>query len=186
MKDPNLLNNYQNYQDKNLALIGHMGSGKSTIGKLIAKRLKLRYLDSDQLIEKNTKKKIYEIFKSDGETKFRKIEENTILSLKNKKDLVLSLGGGSIISEKVRQLLNKNYITVFLDIDFSILIKRLKYSTKRPLILGQDIEKKIKELDTARRKYYLLADIIIKNYDNPTATLINFLKKYKKLNEKNN
>ena len=120
--------------------------------------LKLRYLDSDQLIEKNTKKTIYEIFKSDGETKFRKIEEKTILSLKNKKNLVLSLGGGSIISEKIRQLLNKNFITLFLDIDFSILVKRLTYSTKRPLIAGQDIQKKIKELDTTRRKYYLLAD----------------------------
>ena len=186
MKDPNLLKNYQNYQEKNIALIGHMGAGKSTIGKLIAKRLKLIYLDSDQLIEKNTKKTIYEIFKSDGETKFRKIEEKNILSLKNKKNLILSLGGGSIISEKVRQLLNKNYITIFLDIDFSILVKRLKYSTKRPLIAKQNIETKIKELDIARRKYYLLADIIIKNYDNPTETLINFLIKYKKLNENNN
>jgi shikimate kinase len=185
MKDPNFLKKYQNYHDKNIALIGHMGSGKSTIGKLIAKKLKLRYLDSDQLIEKNTNKTIYEIFKSDGETKFRTIEESTILSLKNKKNLVLSLGGGSIISAKVRQLLNKNYITLFLDIDLSILVKRLKYSNKRPLIAGQDIETKIKELDIFRRKYYLLADIILKEYDNPSETLINFLIKYKKLNEKN-
>ena len=75
MKDPNILKNYQKYQSKNIALIGHMGSGKSVTGKLIAKKLKLKHLDSDQLIEKYTKKNINQIFDTEGELGFRIIEE---------------------------------------------------------------------------------------------------------------
>ena len=74
MKDPNILKNYQKYQSKKIALIGHMGSGKSIIGKLIAKKLKLKHLDSDQLIEKYTKKNINLIFETEGELGFRIIE----------------------------------------------------------------------------------------------------------------
>ena len=104
----------------------------------------------------------------------------------NKKQFVLSLGGGSILSQKIRKFLQNNFITLFLDIDIHILIERLKNSSKRPLLLNVDIEKKIKELDILRRKYYSLADIILKDHKNPSDTLSNFFVKYNKLNEKNN
>ena len=186
MKDQNMLKNYQKYQNKCIALIGHMGSGKSIVGKLIAKKLKLKHFDSDQLIEKNTKKTINQIFNTEGELVFRIIEEKTILNFSNKKNIVLSLGGGSILSQKIRKLLKKEYITLFLDVDIATLIKRLKKSSRRPLLLNVNIEKKIKELDSSRRQYYLLADITLKNYESPLETLSEFLKKYNKLNEKNN
>ncbi|SVE56805.1 uncharacterized protein METZ01_LOCUS509659, partial [marine metagenome] len=94
MKNPNILKNFQKYKNKNIALIGHMGSGKTSVGKLIAKKLKLKHFDSDQLIEKYTKKTINQIFDSEGESGFRIIEEKTILNFINKKNIVLSLGGG--------------------------------------------------------------------------------------------
>ena len=186
MKYPNLSQKYQNYKKKNIALIGHMGSGKSLIGKLIANRLSKEHIDSDKEIEKKMENSIQKIFETLGETKFRQIEEKVILSLKNKKNIVLSLGGGSILSNKVRHLLNNQFITLFLDVDFKILANRLYKSDKRPLLSGVNIEKKLKELDKSRRKYYLLADITTSNFDNPKDTVNIFFDEYNKLNEKNN
>ena len=186
MKDPNLTKNYKNYKHKNIALIGHMGSGKSILGKLIAKKLKLKHLDSDQIIEQNTKKTIKEIFNIEGESAFRIIEEKTILDFKDKKNIVLSLGGGAILSKKIRDYLKNDFITLFLDVNIYTLIERLKKSYKRPLILGVNIEKTIKELDKIRRKYYLLADITLNNFENPINTINEFLIKYNRLDEKNN
>lgn len=186
MKDPNLPKNYKNYKHKNIALVGHMGSGKSILGRLLAKKLKLKHLDSDQVIEQNTKQKIKEIFNIEGESAFRIIEEKTILDFKDKKNIVLSLGGGAILSEKIRNYLENDFITLFLDVNIYTLIERLKKSYKRPLILDTNIEKKIKELDKVRRKYYLLADITLENCENPINTINEFLKKYNQLDEKNN
>ena len=92
MKETNLINKIKKIKPLNIAFVGHMGSGKTLFGKLIAKKLNLIHLDSDLLIEKDTKKKINDIFDNEGEAAFRLIEENVILNLSNKKNLVLSLG----------------------------------------------------------------------------------------------
>ena len=102
MKELDKKHKNEDYNNKNIALIGHMGSGKSLIGKLIAKKLKFKHLDSDKLIEKKTSIKIKDIFNNQGESSFRNIEEKIILSLTNQNNLVLSLGGGSILSKKIR------------------------------------------------------------------------------------
>ena len=186
MKDPNITKNYKNYTNKSIALIGHMGSGKTIFGKMIAKKFKIPHIDSDKLITNKTKKTISHIFENEGEINFRKIEEKTILELSDDTKFVLSLGGGSILSKKIRNLLNKKFITLFLDVDISELTQRLKKNKKRPLLLNVNIEDKIKELDIIRRKYYLLADIQIKNFGNAIDVFALFLKKYNKLNEANN
>ena len=186
MKDPNIPKNYRNYVNKSIALIGHMGSGKTVIGKVIAKKLKIPHIDSDKLIVEKTKKTINQIFKDEGEIKFRKIEEKTILGLNNDTKFVLSLGGGSILSNNVRKLLNKKFITLFIDVNISELTQRLKENRKRPLLKNVNIEDKIKKLDTIRRKYYLLADIQIENSGDAISAFTLFLEKYDKLNEENN
>ena len=169
------------YNNKNIALIGHMGSGKSLIGKLIAKKLNFKHLDSDNLIEKKTSIKIKDIFNNQGESGFRNIEEKIILNLTNQKNLVLSLGGGSILSKKIRNFLKNDFITLFLDVDIKILSERLKNSTKRPLLLNTNIEQKIKQLDIVRRKYYSLANITVNNHEKPEESIKVFLKKYNNL-----
>ena len=186
MKDPDIPKNYKNYQNKSIALIGHMGSGKTLIGKMIAKKLQIRHIDSDKLIIEKTSKTINQIFENEGEIKFREIEEKVILGLNNDTRFVLSLGGGSILSKNVRNLLNKKFITLFIDVDLSKLTKRLNESKKRPLLANVNIKDKIKELDTIRRKYYLLADIKLENCGNAIDALKLFLKKYNDLNEENN
>ena len=109
------------FKEKSIAIIGHMGSGKTLIGKLIAQKLNYRFFDSDKLIEENTQKSIKNIFKDEGESEFRKIEEKTIVNFQNKREIVLSLGGGAILSSKTRKILKNQFITVFLDTDFKIL-----------------------------------------------------------------
>ena len=186
MKSPNLRKKSKKHINKSIAIIGHMGSGKTLLGKLIAKELNYRFLDSDKIIEKNAQKSIKNIFHSEGEEKFRKIEEKTIINLQNETKIVLSLGGGAILSSKTRKLLKTHFITVFLDTDFEILQQRLKKSYKRPLLINENILQKLKKLDNIRRKYYLLADIKIKNYERPANTVSIFLKEFNQLNEKNN
>ena len=186
MKSPNLRKKYKKHIEKSIAIIGHMGSGKTLIGKLIAKELNYRFFDSDKIIEKNTQKSIKNIFLDEGEAQFRKIEEKTIINLKNERKIVMSLGGGSILSSATRKLLKSHFITVFLDTDFEILQQRLKKSYKRPLLINENILQKLKKLDNIRRKYYLLADIKINNCENPANTISIFLKEYNQLNEKNN
>ena len=186
MKSPNFRKKYKKHIEKSIAIIGHMGSGKSLIGKLIAKELNYRFFDSDKIIEKNTQKSIKNIFLNGGEAKFRKIEEKTIINLKNERKIVLSLGGGSILSSETRKLLKSHFITVFLDTDFEILQQRLKKSYKRPLLINENILQKLKKLDNIRRKYYLLADVKINNCENPANIVSIFLKEFNQLNEKNN
>jgi Shikimate kinase len=186
MKTPNFRKKSKKHIDKSIAIIGHMGSGKSLIGKLIAKEINYRFFDSDKLIEKNTQKSIENIFQSEGEAEFRKIEEKTIINLQNETNIVLSLGGGAILSSQIRKLLKNHFITVFLDTDLEILQQRLKKSYKRPLLKNENILQKLKKLDNIRRRYYLLADIQINNYESPANTVSVFLKEFNQLNEKNN
>ena len=186
MKSPQFMKKSKEFKEKSIAIIGHMGSGKTLMGKLISKELNYRFFDSDKIIEKNTQKSIKNIFKDEGESEFRKIEEKTIVNFQNKREIVLSLGGGAILSSKTRKILKNQFITVFLDTDFKILQQRLEKSYKRPLLINENILQKIKKLDNIRRKYYLLADIKINNYESPSNTVSIFLKKYNQLNEKNN
>ena len=104
--------NLEKLGKKNISLIGLMGAGKSVIGKLLAKKLKMGYYDSDKIIEKTFKKSINKIFSDHGESYFRDIEEDIILSLLDKKNCVISLGGGSILSNLTRKALFINSFTV--------------------------------------------------------------------------
>jgi len=184
MKDLNKVK--ENKEKHRIALIGHMGSGKTAFGKLISKKLNLNFYDSDRLIEKNKCKKITELFNIYGEAGFRSIEEKIILSFTLNENMVLSLGGGAILNKKVRNFLKKNFTTVFLDVNISVITERLKKSYKRPLLINTNIEKKITELDLLRRKYYLLADIKIKNSNDLDHAFLYFIVNYKKLNDTKN
>ena len=131
-------------------------------------------------------KSINQIFKENGEEYFRDIETMILLKLIDKKNVILSLGGGSILNKLVREKLKNNSITVFLNVDLVELERRLKKSTNRPLLKDVDIRVKIKNLDISRRKYYLLSDIIIKNTNTVADTCQNFIKKFTNFNEKSN
>ena len=171
---------------RNVALIGHMGSGKSVLGRIIAKQLNIYHIDTDEEVSKFENSTINDIFLTKGETYFRNLESKIIVKSLDQKNVVLSLGGGSILNEQIRNKLQSHSITVFLDLNINDLEKRLAHSHKRPLLKNVNVFSKLKELDTQRRKYYLNADIRIQNVNSINKTYFNFIEMFSKLNEKNN
>ena len=147
--------------NKNLVLIGMMGSGKSTIGYLLAKKLKYFFIDIDKNIEKNEETTISNIFKEKGEKYFRDIEEKITLDvLKKKSNCVISLGGGAFINKNIQELVLKKNISFWLKWKNSTIIKRLKNANKRPLLKEMN-HKQIVNLNTERSKLYSKANYIL-------------------------
>ena len=110
--------------NKSLVLTGMMGVGKSTIGRLIAKRLKIKFIDVDKVIEKKEKKTIKRIFEDNGEKYFRKLEEKTTLKILKNNRSVIALGGGAFINKEIRQKVLSSCLSVWLKVDLDKLIKR--------------------------------------------------------------
>ena len=119
---------------KNLTLTGMMGVGKSTIGKILAKKLNYNFVDVDKLIEAREGSSISLIFKNKGENYFRKIEKEIAISEIKKKETVISLGGGAFLNSTIRKITKKLSISFWLDLPFEKLESRLKKSRKRPLV----------------------------------------------------
>ena len=140
--------------NKNLVLTGMMGVGKSTIGKKLAKNLKFKFIDIDQVIEKRERKKINEIFKDKGESYFRKVEEKITLEFLSRKKLVISLGGGSFLNKSVRRDVLAGSISIWLDSSVKSILKRLKNIKKRPLLDKDNLEQSINKIYSVRKKIY--------------------------------
>jgi shikimate kinase len=144
---------------KSLVLIGMMGTGKSTVGKEVAKKLKIEFIDTDTLIEKETNQTISEIFKKNGEKYFRDLEEQIFLKIKNDKEKIISLGGGAFINESIRKKILNEYLSIWLNMDEDLIINRIKRnSKKRPMVNQNNIEKSVKNLKKNRDPIYKLSN----------------------------
>ena len=121
--------------DRNIVFLGMMGSGKTSIGLLISKKLNLQFYDIDQIIEKELEMSISDIFEKKGEKFFRDIEEKTTLKILKKKWIVISLGGGAFINKKIREEILKNHLSFWLNWNSKTLIQRIKKNIKRPIAL---------------------------------------------------
>ena len=117
---------------KNLVLIGMMGSGKSTIGRILSKKTNSRLIDTDELIEKETNLKIKDIFRKKGEIFFREIEEKITIEALKSSNNIIAIGGGAFLNDKIRKEINNNSISIWLKWSEEILISRIKNSKKRP------------------------------------------------------
>lgn len=143
-------------------LVGFMGSGKSTIGRLLAHRLGWSYFDTDDEIESAEKTSISEIFETRGEAEFRRIETEIVrqhaLWIEHGRPAVLALGGGVFAQVENRRILEDHGITVWLDCPYDIIARRCGQASHRPL--ARDPEK-LAALYESRREFYALADIHI-------------------------
>ena len=135
-----------------------MGVGKTTIGKIVAKKLGLEFVDTDENIEKKFSMKISEIFKKKGEKFFRIEEEKEVLKSLTKNNCVIALGGGAFVNESIRNSILKNAISIWLDNDLITLNKRIKWNKNRPLLAKKNNQKKINKLYAKRKNIYKLAD----------------------------
>ena len=143
--------------NKNLVLIGMMGSGKSTIGKEISKKSSLKFKDIDQLIENSEKMKVRDIFDQKGEDFFRIVEEKIVLKTIKLPGQVIALGGGSFLNKKIRFEVLKNSISFWLNWKNDVILDRISNSRKRPKLDFLN-KKDIINLINLRSKMYLKAD----------------------------
>ena len=131
-----------------------MASGKTSIGRLLAKRLNLKFFDTDFIIEKKTKMKIAQIFEKKGEAKFRDLERKITLNLLNKKQCVISVGGGAYINKTIRKVANKKCNTIWLNWNSKTIIDRInKKKNKRPVASNLS-NNELKDLLIYRSKIY--------------------------------
>ena len=149
---------FQESVRKNLVLLGMMGVGKTTLGKIVAKKVGLKFIDTDANIEKNCLMRISEIFKRKGEEFFRLEEEKEVLKSLKESNSVIALGGGAFMNKTIRNNVLKNAISIWLDADLKDLNKRIKWSNKRPLLSEENSQKKINKLYDKRKNIYKLAN----------------------------
>ena len=148
------------YKKKNLVFLSMMGSGKYSIGFLISKKLNLQFIDIDNMIEEKAGLKISNIFKDKGESYFRNLEEKITLKVLKKSNIVISLGGGGFINEKIRNEVLNNNFSFWLDWDSEILLQRIKNSEKRPIALNSS-DQEIANKKKKRSKIYSKAEFKI-------------------------
>ena len=134
-----------------------MGVGKSALGKIVAKKLNLKFVDTDLNIEKKWSMKIWEIFEIKGENFFRIEEEKEVLECLKKNKTVLALGGGAFINKSIRNSVLKNSLSFWLDLNLKSITRRVKWNKKRPLLNQQNVEEIIKKLYSKRKNIYKLA-----------------------------
>lgn len=138
---------------KNLVLTGFMGTGKTTVGKILAKKLGYRFVDSDVEIEKQEGKTINELFANCGEDGFRDIESRVIEELSKKSNSVIATGGGAVLRKENIEHLRKNGIVVLLRADIDTIVQRLADKTNRPLATGKSAQELAERLK-ARESFY--------------------------------
>lgn len=122
---------------KNLVLIGFMGTGKSTVGKILAKKLGYRFLDADAEIERREQKSITQIFEMCGEEGFRNMETAVLCELAQKKNSVIATGGGAVLRKENMDALRKNGVVILLRARIETIVQRVAGNDKRPLAKGQ-------------------------------------------------
>ncbi|MDR1952006.1 MAG: shikimate kinase [Elusimicrobiota bacterium] len=150
----------------NIALIGFMGTGKTTIGKIVSKKIGFSFYDIDSIIELNEKKSISDIFIEYGEKFFRHIEAEVIEEASKKNELVISCGGGAVLDKKNIENLRTNAIIINLQTDPETIYKRVKNKANRPVLGSKNISiEKIKELLYLRKDAYLNCDFSIDSTD---------------------
>ena len=151
------------HNQKIIALTGMMGSGKTSIGKRLAKIIDVRFIDTDFEIEKKANDSIVNIFKNKGEDYFRKLEEDTIQEIIKNNDevIILSLGGGSLIREQTLELVKKNTLLIWIKADINTLAKRIENRKNRPLINQGNITETISNILDKRIHLYQQAHMEI-------------------------
>ncbi len=147
---------------KSVVLVGMMAAGKTAVGKALAARLGVPFLDSDAEIEKAANMTIAEIFERDGEDFFRRRETEVIDRLLGTHCGILSTGGGAFLAERNRRLMSEKGITVWLDADLDLLWSRVKGKNARPLLRTADPRGTLRRIYEARVPVYALADLRVR------------------------
>ncbi len=164
---------------RNIVLVGFMGTGKSVVGKLLAKKLNMDFVESDEMIEIREKLPIKDIFEKKGELYFRLVEKEVVKEASSRKNIVISAGGGAIADEDNLKNLKNSGIIICLKASPETILRRTKDLKTRPLLNIPDPKKQIEELLQKREVYYSKADFSIDtdnlSIDEVVAKVITFV-----------
>ncbi|MFA6456928.1 MAG: shikimate kinase [Bacteroidota bacterium] len=166
-------------------LTGFMGSGKSTVGPILANTIGFKFVDLDSLIEQNENMKISDIFAAEGEQKFRSLERKTLRDILGMSTTIVSLGGGTVTNEETLDMVKQHGVLIYLKSDVEHIYQRLRTKSDRPMLRddggklldGEDLKHKIENLLFAREKFYNQADVIITTDDKKIGYTIDELAK---------
>ena len=164
-------------------LTGFMGSGKSTIGPILANTIGYSFVDLDLLIEQREKRKIGDIFKEEGEGKFRELERAFLVEVSKSPRTVISLGGGTVADETSLELVKKTGLLIYLKADAQYIYKRLRTKSDRPMLRtaegelmdADQLQERIGELLSKREQFYSQAHIIVHTDDKKIGNTIDEL-----------
>ena len=157
---------------KSIVMVGLMGCGKSAVGRRLAAKLALPFVDADEEIEKAAGQSIEDIFAERGEAYFRDGERKVIARLLRSSPQVLATGGGAFMCEETRQAIAESGVSVWLKADLPVLMRRVAKRDNRPLLKTGDPEAVMRELMDARYPVYAKADIVVESRDVPHDSII--------------
>lgn len=157
-----------------IVLVGLMGAGKTSLGKAMAKELRMEFVDSDNVITTREGLSVAEIFEKSGEAYFRDLERQIILELTQDKDIrVIGTGGGAFMNDETRQAIQVNALSIFLRADLNVLARRVGAGRGRPLFDGKDPREVLADLMTQRYPVYEEAHLTVATHEEPKEETLN-------------
>ncbi|TNE67543.1 MAG: shikimate kinase [Alphaproteobacteria bacterium] len=175
------------WRGRTIVLVGLMGAGKTTVGRRLARRLRLPFVDSDQEIEKAAGMSVAEIFENFGESEFRSGERRVISRLLDGNPQVVATGGGAFVNNETRALIKERGLSVWLDADIETLVERTSRRDTRPLLKQGDPKAILTRLANERAPFYAEADLKVTSsagpHDNVVGSVIDALLAYEKSTE---
>jgi len=157
---------------RTLVMVGLMGCGKSSVGRRVASRLQVPFVDADDEIEKRAGQTIEDIFAEHGEDFFRDREKLVIASLLDQGPLVLATGGGAFVTPETRDVIKKTSISVWLKAELPVLMRRVSRRSNRPLLKTKDPEAVMRDLIEKRYPIYAEADVTVESRDVPHDQIV--------------
>ena len=142
----------------NISLVGFMGTGKTSAGKLVAKKLGMKYVDTDEVVEENAGMKVSDIFSNFGEPYFRDLEAKAVKQVSERDNQVISCGGGVVLRDENVKNLKRGGPVICLAASPEAVFERVKHETHRPLLKVPDPKERIRELLAERAPHYAKAD----------------------------
>lgn len=146
----------------NIVLVGFMGTGKTSVGRRLASQLRMRYVDTDDVIEQESGRRISDIFSEDGEPAFRELESEAVRKVSKMRNQVISTGGGVVLKKANMKKLKRNGVVFCLTATAEEIYRRVGHQTHRPLLQTPDALAKIRTMLAERHPYYAQADYMVK------------------------
>ena len=161
----------------NIVLVGFMGTGKTSIGRRISSQLRMRYVDTDEIVERDNRRRISDIFAEDGEAVFRELESEAVRKVSKLHNHVISTGGGVVLKEANMTELKRNGVIFCLTATAEEIYKRVGHQIHRPLLQDPDPLAKIQSMLADRRPYYAKSDHMISTTGRSFGEIITHIKR---------